>query len=174
MPITGYAELLHGVWKGFRELRDLEATESAPLMVACEPAVLAPLGRALASGSQTSTVPMQPTVAYAIGVNVNGYRGVVAIRESDGFAVALTDQDLEEAQTELAHVGIWAEASAAASLAGLRKAIADGFETEGPVVCISTSSGFKDLGLGDALAPEVEGTWDDVEDALMRSYGIVL
>jgi hypothetical protein len=42
------------------------------------------------------------------------------------------------------------------------------------VICISTSSGFKDLGLGDTLAPEAEGTWDGVEEALMRSYGIVL
>jgi len=171
---TGYAELLYGVWKGFRELRDLELTDSAPLMAACEPAVLAPLRQALAAGVPTATVPPQFTAAYAIAVNVNGYRGVLAIQESDGFAVAVTDEEIEEAQMQLARAGMWAEASGAASLAGLRNATTQDFESEGPVVCINTSSGFKDLGLGDSLAPQAEGTWDGVEEALMRYYGIVL
>jgi threonine synthase len=171
---TGYAELLYGVWKGFRELRDLELTDSAPLMVACEPAVLAPLRKALDAGVSTATVPPWPTAAYAIAVRMNSYRGIVSIQESNGFSVAVTDEEIEEAQTQLAHAGIWTEASAAASLAGLRNATAEDFESGGPVVCISTSSGFKDLGLGASFAPEAEGTWDGVEEALMRSYGIVL
>lgn len=171
---TGYAELLFGVWKGFRELRDLGLADSAPLMVACEPAALAPLREALASGTNTATVSSQPTIAYAIAANVNGYRGVVAVQESGGFAIGVTDEEMKEAQKRLAYAGIWAEASAAASLAGLRKAVSGDLETEGPVVCISTSSGFKDLALGERLAPEADGTWGGVEDALMRDYGIVL
>jgi threonine synthase len=171
---TGYAELLHGVWKGFRELRDLGLTDSAPLMVACEPDALGPLREALTASAPTATVPSQSTIAYAIATTVNGYRGVVALEESAGFPVAVTDQEMQEAQAQLAGAGIWAEASAAASLAGLRKALAGDFEGPGPVVCISTSSGFKDLSVGDRLAPESDGTWEGVEDALMRNYGIVL
>jgi threonine synthase len=171
---TGYAELLYGIWKGFRELRDLGLADSAPAMVACEPAALGPLRAALAAGTSTTTVPVEPTIAYAIAASVNGYRGVVAVQESGGLAIGVSDEELEEAQKHLAHAGIWAEASAAASLAGLRKAVAEDLETEGPVVCISTSSGFKDLALGEKLAPKAEGTWESVEDALMRNYGIVL
>jgi len=171
---TGYAELLHGVWKGFRELRDLGLADSAPLMIACEPDAMGPLREALASGANTATVSSQPTIAYAIATNVNGYRGVLAVQESGGFAIGVTDEEMREAQRRLAYAGIWAEASAAASLAGLRKAVAGDLETEGPVVCISTSSGFKDLALGERLAPEADGTWEGVEDALMRNYGIVL
>ena len=171
---TGYAELLHGVWKGFRELRDLGLTDTAPLMVACEPDALGPLREALAASSPTAIVPSQSTIAYAIATSVNGYRGVVALEESGGFPVAVTDQEMLEAQAQLAGAGIWAEASAAASLAGLRKALASEFQGQGPVVCISTSSGFKDLSVGERLAPEADGTWEGVEDALMRNYGIVL
>jgi threonine synthase len=171
---TGYAELLYGVWKGFRELRDLGLADSAPLMAACEPAALAPLQEAVHAGVPTATVPAQPTAAYAIAVTVNSYRGVVALEESGGFAVAVSDEEIEEAQTRLAHAGVWAEASSAASLAGLRKAVSENFESDGPVVCINTSSGFKDLALGESLAPQAEGTWDGVEEALMRYYGIVL
>jgi threonine synthase len=171
---TGFAELLYGVWKGFRELRDLGLTDSAPLMVACEPAPLAPLGKALASGVPTATVQAQATSAYAIATTVNGYRGVVAIEESGGFAIAVNDEEIAAAHTELARIGLWAEASAAASVAGLRKAAAEDFESSGPVVCISTSSGFKDLAVGESEAPRADGTWDGVEEALMRYYGIVL
>jgi threonine synthase len=171
---TGYAELLFGVWKGFRELRDLGLAESAPVMVACEPAARAPLGQAMADGASTATVPPEPTIAYAIAATVNGYRGVVALKESGGLAIAVTDDEIMEAQTQLAHAGVWAEASAATSLAGLRKALSHGFQSEGPVVCISTSSGFKDLSLGEAPAPRAEPTWEGVEEILMRNYGIVL
>ena len=173
MP-TGYAELLYGIWKGFRELRELGLTDSAPLMAACEPASLAPLRGAVAAGVPALTVPSQLTSAYAIAVTVNGYRGIVALEESGGFAVGVTDEEIAEAQTRLAQEGIWAEASSAAALAGLRKAAAEDFKSGGPVVCVNTSSGFKDVSVGESLAPQVEGTWEGVEDALMRHYGIVL
>jgi threonine synthase len=171
---TGYAELLYGVWKGFRELRELGLTESAPLMAACEPASLAPLRGAVAAGVPTLTVSSQPTAAYAIAVTVNGYRGIVALEESGGFSVGVTDEEIEKAQTRLGHEGIWAEASSAAALAGLRKAAAEDFNSKGPVVCINTSSGFKDVTVGQSLAPQAEGTWEGIEEALMRHYGIVL
>jgi len=171
---TGYGELLYGVWKGFRELRDLGLADSAPRMAACEPAVMAPLRQALMDNTASASVSSQPTIAYAIAATVNGYRAVVAIQESDGFAVPVTDQEMRDAQDKLARAGLWAEASAAASLAGLRKAIDQGAEGMGTVVCISTSSGFKDLSVGDAAAPSAEGNWEGLEETLMRHYGIVL
>jgi threonine synthase len=171
---TGYAELLYGVWKGFRELHELGLTESAPLMAACEPASLAPLRGAVEAAVPALTVPAHPTTAYAIAVTVNGYRGIVALEESGGFAVGVTDEEIGDAQVRLAQEGIWAEASSAAALAGLRKSAAQGFESKGPVVCINTSSGFKDMSVGVSLAPQAEGTWEGVEDALMRNYGMVL
>jgi threonine synthase len=171
---TGHAELLYGTWKGFRELRELGLADSAPLMAACEPASLAPLRGAVDAGVPTLTVPTKPTAAYAIAVTVNGYRGIVALEESGGFPVAVTDQEIKEAQTQLAQEGIWAEASSAAALAGLRKATSEDFKSKGTVVCINTSSGFKDVSVGQSLAPQAEGTWEGVEDALMRHYGIVL
>jgi len=171
---TGYGELLYGVWKGFRELRNLGLADSAPRMAACEPAVMAPLRHALMDNKASVLVPSQPTIAYAIAASVSGYRAVVAIQESDGLAVPVTDQEMREAQDKLARVGLWAEASAAASLAGLRKVMDQGAEGKGTVVCINTSSGFKELSVGDAAAPSAEGTWEGLEEALMRHYGIVL
>lgn len=171
---TGYAELLFGVWKGFRELRDLGLAASAPVVVACEPAARAPLRQALAEGVSLATVPPKPTIAYSIAVTINSYRGIIALQESGGFAVAVTDEEMREAQTALGRSGLWAEVSAAASLAGLRRALLGGFESDGPIVCLSTSSGFKDVVLQEASASQVEPTWEAVEETLMRDYGIIL
>ncbi|MER6735012.1 pyridoxal-phosphate dependent enzyme [Streptomyces puniciscabiei] len=75
--------------------------------------------------------------------------------------VVLTPTDLptsnsRAAQAELARAGRWAELSAAAGPAGLR-ACADG-DFDGPVVCVSTSSGFKGRGVcrhrSEPMAPE--------------------
>jgi threonine synthase len=171
---TGYAELLFGAWKGFRELRDLGLAKSTPVMIACEPAARAPLTKALAEETPLATVPPEPTIAYAIAVTENSYRGIIALSESGGFPVTVTDDEVRAAQDAQGRMGLWPEASAAAALTGLREALAKGFEANGPVVCISTSSGFKDLAVGETVAPEVEPTWDAVEEALMRDYGMIL
>lgn len=171
---TGYGELLYGVWKGFRELRRLGLTDSAPRMVACEPAVMGPLRQALSRDKPIASVDSRPTIGYSIAATVNGYRAVVAIRESDGFTVPISDEEMEEAQRRLGRIGVWAEASAAASLAGLRKVVDQGEQVAGPVVCISTSSGFKDLSVGESNVPSAEGTRESLEEAVMRNYGIIL
>ncbi len=137
---TGYGELLFGVWKGFTELQRLGLAERVPRMIACEPAAAAPLVEALRAGVPAAHVEVGATDAYSIVSPVSGYRGVLAVRSSHGRALAVTDPQLRSAQAELGRAGLWTEVSSAAGLAGLRAMS----PMEGPVVCIATSSGFKD------------------------------
>ncbi|MFI6816991.1 pyridoxal-phosphate dependent enzyme [Nonomuraea sp. NPDC050328] len=161
---TGYAELLYGLWKGFRELRELGIAQSAPRLYSCESAVNAPLARAFADGVAAAKISYTSgSLAYAIGAGVSGYRGVVALRESGGAALTLTDDELVAARRRLAGQGLWAEVSSAAGLAGYRQL---GEEFDGPVVCVSTSSGFKDMGVGTAVPETVEASWASVERLL--------
>jgi len=141
---TGYAELLYGVWKGFRELSALGVSSETPRMVACEPAARAPLSRALAEGKPTMSVGAEPTDAYSIGVTVSGYRGVRAIEESNGRTYRVTDDRLRAAQQELRDVGHWQELSGTAGVAGLLAAQKTNDGIEPPVVCLACSGGFKD------------------------------
>ncbi|BCJ39565.1 hypothetical protein GCM10010168_92560 [Actinoplanes ianthinogenes] len=163
---TGYAELLFGVAKGFAELRRLGVTDRVPRMFACEPAAAAPLTRALRYGLPAATVDVGPTEAYSIISQVSGYRGVVAVRESGGAALALDDARLRAAHAELARAGIWAELSSAAGLAGLRSVQ----PVDGPVVCIATSSGLKNWTAGglETVSPQ----WPHVE-RLLTDAGLV-
>ncbi|WP_223167788.1 threonine synthase [Nonomuraea sp. SYSU D8015] len=147
---TGYAELLYGVWKGFTELRLLGLTGAVPQMFSCETAAGAPHAHALATGAPAAIVDMGPSDAYGIAGTVGGHRGVLAVRESGGEAVRVTDDEMRQAQRDLARQGMWQELSGAAGLAGYRRLRRD---FDGPVVCIATSSGFKDVGVGAETFP---------------------
>jgi threonine synthase len=109
-----------------------------------------------------------PTDAYGISCPVSGYRGVVALRESGGQALLIEDDRMKAAQTELARNGLWTELSGACGLAGLRGVAAD---ISGPVVCVATSSGFKDKSVGVPVADPVAPEWDAVRRRL-RAAGI--
>ncbi|MBL1080846.1 hypothetical protein JK359_02460 [Streptomyces actinomycinicus] len=113
-----------------------------------------------------------PTEAYSIVSPVSGYRGVVAVEESGGQVLELGDRQLGSAHRELAGAGLWTELSSAAGLLGLR-AVGPLDDLEGPVVCISTSSGFKNLGLGSRATETVTPEWDEVHRRL-RAAGIAL
>ena len=141
-------------------------------MIACEPAARAPLARALAAGQPAIRVPPKPTAASGIAARVNGYRGVLAVRESGGVAVQVADAELVAAQAALAQQGLWVEMSAAAGLAGLRQAVSTGAEFAGPVVSIITSSGFKDVDVGMQSVPVVTPEWKAVATVLQARYGI--
>ncbi|WP_436759501.1 threonine synthase [Streptosporangium sp. V21-05] len=157
---TGYAELLYGVWKGFVELRLLGVAGRTPRIFSCEPEAGGPHARALATGAPAAIVEPGPSDAYSIAGPVGGHRGVVAVRDSGGEAVLVTDEELRAAQRDLAHEGLWQELSGVAGLAAYRKLRRD---FEGPVVCVATSSGFKDIGVGSRRYPVVEHpTLDDL------------
>ncbi|MFG3226052.1 pyridoxal-phosphate dependent enzyme [Kitasatospora sp. NPDC048194] len=167
---TGYGELLFGVWKGFAELRRLGLAQRVPRIFSCESAASGPLHRALAQGLPAARVTVAPSDAYSIASPVSGYRGVVAVRGSGGRALTVSDAELADAQAELARAGLWTELSAAAGLAGLRSLGAQAPD-DGPVVCVSTSSGFKDRGTGTHRTAPVAPEWAQVERRL-RAAGL--
>ncbi|GHG22006.1 threonine synthase [Streptomyces zaomyceticus] len=161
---TGYGELLFGVAKGFQELVRLGVTASVPRMYATEPAAAGALTEALRTGRPVARVPVGPTAAYAIDCETNGYRGVLAVRDTGGEARTVTDDQMAQARAELAAQGLWCETSSAAGLAGLRSH--GPRESEGPVVCVVTSSGYKDIATArEAYAP-VDTDWPSIKAAL--------
>lgn len=167
---TAYAELLYGVWLGFKELQRVAGAGPLPQMFACEPAAGAPLRAALAAGRSVVHVDEAPTAAYSIVVGMNSYRGVLAVQESEGDALALTDVEIAAAQTAMGREGLWAEFSGAAGVAGLRQAA--GMRFDGPVVCLMTSTGFKDQGVPAPELPPVAPTWEAVQHTLRNVYGL--
>ncbi|MCX5388703.1 pyridoxal-phosphate dependent enzyme [Streptomyces sp. NBC_00094] len=166
---TGYGELLFGVAKGFQELARLGVTDSVPRMYATEPAAAGALTEALRTGSPAVRVPVRPTVAYAIDCEITSYRGILAVRTTGGASRTVTDDDMLRARRELASLGLWCETSAAAGLAGLRTHGPQ--ETEGPVVCVVTSSGYKDVTTASGTFEPTPPDWPSIKAALSAEPG---
>nr|WP_240981682.1 MULTISPECIES: pyridoxal-phosphate dependent enzyme [unclassified Streptomyces] len=165
---TGYGELLFGVAKGFQELARLGVTDAVPRMYGVEPAASGALTEALRTGRPAVRVPVGPTAAYAIDCEVNSYRGVLAVRRTGGSARTVTEDQLAAAREELSAQGLWCEVSAAAGLAGLRAHGPDPVGEDGPVVCVVTSSGYKDVATGRAAVAPMGADWEAVRALLER------
>lgn len=175
---TGYGELIYGIWKGFFELQLLGLTASVPRLYSCEPSALGPHYRAIQAGGVLRAIqgPNESTRALSIGTTVGGVRCLKALRESDGDALAVSDAEMLAAQRQLATNGLWVELAAAAGVAGLKQLCGSALAPDGPVVCISTSPGLKDIGLDihDEEIPEIDGSLKEAKKHLRDRYGLSL
>lgn len=169
---TCYSELLYGVWKGFRELSELGVADDTPQLYACEPAARAPLALAIDRGEPIVSVDAQPTEAYSIKATTSSYRGYRALADSDGDAAPFSEGTLEQARHDLAEFGLWQEDSGAAGIAGLYDAVDEGIRPEGPIVCIATSSGFKNGRTHEP--PQVDAEWPAIRACIEDGFEIDL
>jgi len=145
---VGDGNIISGMWKGFVELRELGLTRRLPRLVAVQAAGSAAVKRALEGDGVLRPVSGK-TVADSISVSLprDGAAAVRAVRESGGFAVAVSDAEILAAIPELARgANVFAEPAAAAAWAGLKKAAAAGrVASRCRVALVVTGNGLKDV-----------------------------
>jgi threonine synthase len=150
---------VYAAWKGFKELLSLQWIGRAPKLVAAQSEAAAPIVSALLHGmTDIEPVVARPTIAESIQVgnpSSLGWRALAAIRESDGTAVALRDDEIMEAQALIASsAGIFTEPAAATSVAAAKKLRDSGvIGADDLVVCNLTGHGLKQ--------PEAVGIQDE-------------
>lgn len=137
-----------GAWgfvKGFRELQLLGIAENAPAFIACQSTSGAPLENACRLGLSTvEPIPTSPTIAFSIVDSQTGDHALMAIRQSGGTAVAVSDTEIRLAENSLGREGICVEPSSAAALAGLRSFVERGDSVADQViVLIATGAGLR-------------------------------
>ncbi len=146
---VGDGNIISGIWKGFVEFQNLDIIEKLPQLVAVQAEGSDAVKRACESGADIQAVSGK-TLADSISVCVprDGQAAVGAIKDSGGFAVSVTDDEILAAIPELARgSNVFAEPAGAASWAGLKKAAAQGLVKENEsVVLLVTGSGLKDVG----------------------------
>ena len=136
---------------------------------------VAPLVRAWEAGREDAeALTPGPTVAESIRVGRPrlGWQALRALRESNGAAVAVTDEEILEAQRLLAtHEGIFAEPSGAVSVAAARRLRRNGtIRGDDLVVAVVTGHGLKQPdAAATPPAPLIEPTLDALERALKES-----
>ena len=128
---TGGGTGLIGMWKAFAELGEIGWIGSKrPRMVAVQATGCAPIVRAFDEGAEFAEPwPDAQTIAHGVRVPVaiGDFLILRAIRESGGFAVAVSDAAILEARDEAAKLeGILLCPEGAATLAAYSEARADG------------------------------------------------
>jgi threonine synthase len=167
-----------GVWKAFREMKILGLTERTPRMLGVQAEGAAPITTAFRTGE-----PMRPIEPHtladsiAVGVPRNWKKAVLAVEESGGAMINVSDEEILEAMRYTGRLtGIFAEPAAATSVAGLRRALAEGtVGRRASVAAVITGNGLKDVQSARAavthpfdIAPDGDGLPD-----ILRRQGLI-
>jgi threonine synthase len=175
LPVC-YGDALHGMWKGFEELKALGWIDRTPRFVAAE--VSGSLVAAMAGGdAMPSEAPRNaPSIATSIGALQGTVQALDVLRRSKGAAVAVGDDELRRWVVTLAtREGLWPEASSAAPFAAIERLRAEGtIKPHERCVALLTASGLKDPGPIEQALPEppvVSGDLSDLLAALENAYG---
>ncbi|MGB7874802.1 MAG: threonine synthase [Anaerolineales bacterium] len=147
---TGGGTGLVGMWKAFKEMEAMGwlKTSNFPRMVAVQADGCAPVIKAFQedaafcdfwTGAQTIASGLRVPKSFADQIILDD------LRESDGNAVAVSDEAIIEAQKYLAFKeGIFAAPEGAATLAGLQKLLDEGWITSNErIVLFNTGTGLK-------------------------------
>jgi len=147
---TGGGTGLVGMWKAFAEMEELGWLESAkkPRMVSVQAEGCAPVVKAFIEEADTCDVwENANTLASGLRVPKSFADRLIlnTLRESGGTAIAVSDQEIFDAQNELAVTeGIFAAPEGAATLAGLKQLVkAGGVRPDETIVLFITGTGLK-------------------------------
>ncbi len=137
-----------GVWKAFKELKTLGLIERAPRLLGVQAEGAAPVTACFRSGAPLD--PIEPKTladSIAVGVPRNWKKAVLAVEESGGTMINVSDEEILGAMRYTGRLaGIFAEPAAATAVAGLRRAVAEGLiGRRAGATAIITGNGLKDV-----------------------------
>jgi threonine synthase len=146
---TGGGTGLIGMWKAWQELSQLGWIEGPlPRLIAVQSEGCAPIVRAFDSGADTAT-PWENAHTIAAGIRVPAALGdfliLRALRESCGFAIAVSDDKIDAARTQVAAAdGLLLSPEGAATYAAYLQAADSGrIGATDQVVLFNCASGLK-------------------------------
>jgi threonine synthase len=176
LPV-GNAGNTAALFKCFRELVQSGAMDpdEVPAITGAQAEGSAPMVEAIEEGwTETRRWEDVETRATAIRIGnpVNAPKALPGIRETGGTAVAVSDEEITEAQRDLAGEGVGVEPASAASIAGLRKLRAEGVvSADERVVCLTTGHLLKDPDAAAEAGSEPEPVPNDTDAVLAHLAG---
>jgi threonine synthase len=176
LPV-GNAGNTAALFKCFRELVQSGAMDpgDVPKITGAQAEGSAPMVEAIEEGWDATRrwedVETRAT-AIRIGNPVNAPKALPGIRETGGTAVAVSDEEITDAQRALAGEGVGVEPASAASIAGLRKLRARGVvSADEHVVCLTTGHLLKDPDAAAEAGSEPEPVPNDTDAVIDHLAG---
>ncbi|MBZ0169657.1 threonine synthase [Candidatus Methylomirabilis lanthanidiphila] len=169
------------LWKGFKEFYELGLISSLPRMIGVQPIGCSPIVAAFNQGSDDIIPVNKPeSVASALmaGDPLDGLKALAALRESGGCALSLSDDEILQAQQQLARQeSIFVEPSGAIPVGALALLLTSArVRADETVVCLATGNGLKDPRAALRILPSpatIDPSMQEVEKFLkLRLYEI--
>ena len=137
-----------GVWKGLKDLYAIGFIDKLPRLISCQAEGCCPLNRAIEEKAPWH--PMEENTladSIAVGVPRNADKALMAIRESNGIVVNVSDEEIMAAQKLLGTTcGVFGEPAGVTGTAGVKKLCEQGvIGKKDTVVSVVTGNGLKDV-----------------------------
>jgi threonine synthase len=153
---TGSGDGFFGIWKGFRELREIGAADRIPRMFLCQAAAMSPYVRAFRAGARRlEAVEPEPTAALSVAEPIGGEHALNALYESGGTAVAASEEEIWDAVRMARSRGFGIEPASAVALSCAIKAAGGEGETR-VVVASGAAIKWPDAVIRDFVPPKCE------------------
>ena len=166
-----------GLWKGLKDLYAIGLIDRLPRLISAQAEGCCPLNRAIETGEAWQ--PMEENTladSIAVGVPRNADKALMAIRESSGLVVNVSDAEIMAAQKLLGRTcGVFGEPAGVTGAAGLKKLCEQGrIERDAAVVSVVTGNGLKDVANAIAACGEPISIPGDMAllEAAFRQAGI--
>jgi threonine synthase len=163
-----------GLWKGLKDLHAIGFIDRLPRLISAQAAGCCPLNRAIETN--TPWEPMEENTladSIAVGVPRNADKALLAIRESRGLTVNVTDEEIMAAQKLLGRTcGVFGEPAGVTGTAGVKKLCEAGvIGKDDTVVSVVTGNGLKDVANAIAACGEpiaIPGSMDCLLEAFAK------
>ena len=137
-----------GLWKGLKDLHAIGFIDRLPRLISAQAEGCCPLNRAIETGEPWR--PMEENTladSIAVGVPRNADKALMAIRESHGLTVNVSDEEILAAQQLLGKTcGVFGEPAGVTGTAGVKKLCEQGkIGKDATVVSVVTGNGLKDV-----------------------------
>ena len=137
-----------GLWKGLKDLYAIGLIDRLPRLISAQAEGSRPPHRDIETGEAWQ--PMEENTladSIAVGVPRNADKALMAIRESSGLVVNVSDAEIMAAQKLLGRTcGVFGEPAGVTGAAGLKKLCEQGrIERDAAVVSVVTGNGLKDV-----------------------------
>jgi threonine synthase len=132
--------------KGFREAHAIGLTQRIPRLAVVQASGAAPFAQAWREHRDLVPVKAETdATAIRIGAPASWKKARAEVRASAGTVLDVGDDEIAEARATIGRDGVGCEPASAASLAGLRRLVADGsIARDADVVCVLTGHVLKD------------------------------
>lgn len=144
---VGDGVIISGIYKGFKELLALNLIDKLPKLIAVQSTGSDALVRYLTTGKFEYKPANTIADSISAGAPRNLYMAADAVKKSNGFAIAVTDEEILTAQKEfIKQTGILCEPSCTSAYAAYEKLLSDDklYSSE-RYLLLTTGNGLKDV-----------------------------